>query len=442
MTQRGFVLDLDRCTGCGACVVACTNENSPADKVAWRNIATFNRQRLSNAPTFHYSLACNHCLDPACMEGCPADAYTKDPATGAVLIDQDRCIGCRYCIWVCPYDAPRFDAVGGVMEKCTFCQHRLADGLEPACVVACPVEALAFEVAESPAVVSRGGFPDTGLRPAIRVVGERRLSPPEMTAAPRLASALKRQRSLSWGGFREEWSLWAFSSIMTFLVAWFTAATALGAKVSLPTFAAAGAVALVVSALHLGRPTRAWRGLLNWRHSWISREALFVTVFFATACAITSFGTRSSAAVWTTVIIGFAALFAMDMVYRVPGSTVLAVPHSAMATLTGALYLGLFLVAPVLALPAAVAKVGLYLLRRDRLAGIGGLLAVVRVVVGLVLPSALLVAGGWPPWLLVAAAAVGELIDRAEFYAGLEFLTPEIQIARDLANKPEPARGS
>jgi DMSO reductase anchor subunit len=222
---------------------------------------------------------------------------------------------------------------------------------------------------------------------------------------------------------------------MTFLVAWFSGAAASGGNVSLPVFTAAGVLALGASALHLGRPARAWRGLLNWRRSWISREALLVTLFLAAACAVTFVGVRSSAAAWTTAIIGFAALFAMDMVYRVPGTTVPAVPHSAMATLTAAFYLGLLLPAPALALPAALAKLGLYLVPRERLVGIGRLLAVVRVVVGLVLPSALLVAGGWPPWLLVATAAVGELIDRAEFYAGLEFLTPDIQIRRDLAHR-------
>ena len=432
MTQHGFVLDLDRCTGCGACVVACTNENSPTEGIAWRAIATYNRQRFSDVPVFHYSLACNHCLEPACMEGCPAAAYTKDPATGAVLIDQDRCIGCRYCSWVCPYDAPRFDAVGGVMEKCTFCQSRLADELEPVCVVACPVDALAFETVESPPAVVRDGFPETGLEPALRIVGTRRHSPPEMTSAPRPGRMKEKPRSLGWEAFRDEWSLWGFSSIMTFLVAWFAAATASGGRVSILAFAAAGAVALVVSALHLGRPTRAWRGILNWRRSWISREAFLVSLFLAAACAAAAPGGERSVASWAAVTIGFAALFAMDMVYRVPGTTVPAVPHSAMATLTAGYYLGLLLGAPVLAVPAAIAKLGLYLVRRERLAGIGGLLAVVRVVVGLVLPSALLVAAGWPPWLLVAAAAVGELIDRAEFYAGLEFLTPEIQIHRDL----------
>lgn len=433
MTQRGFVLDLDRCTGCGACVVACTNENSPTDGIAWRAIATYNRQRRPDLPVFHYSLSCNHCLEPACMEGCPAAAYTKDPATGAVLIDQDRCIGCSYCSWVCPYDAPRFDDGGGVMEKCTFCNHRLADGLEPACVVACPVEALAFEIAESPPAVARAGFPDTGLRPALRVVGTRCQSPPEMTAPPLVSTASRPHRPLRWTAFRGEWSLWAFTSIITALVAWFAAATATGGRVSLTAFAAAGAIAMATSALHLGRPARAWRGILNWRRSWISREALLVIVFLASACAVTVAGSVSSAVAWTAAIVGFAALFAMDMVYRVPGNTVPAVPHSAMATLTAAFYLGLLLTAPELALPAAFAKLGLYFVRRERLAGSGVPLSSIRVVVGLLAPSALLVVGAWPVWLLFAMAAIGELIDRAEFYAGLEFLTPNLQIDRDLA---------
>jgi DMSO reductase anchor subunit len=302
-------------------------------------------------------------------------------------------------------------------------------------VVACPIDALAFETVDSPPTVVRNGFPETGLGPALRIVGTRRHSPPEMTSAPRPCRMNGKPRSLSWEAFRDEWSLWGFSSIMTFLVAWFAAAIASGARVSLPAFAAAGAVALVVSAFHLGRPARAWRGILNWRRSWISREALLVTLFLVAACAATALGGEQSFPAWAAVTIGFAALFAMDMVYRVPGTMVPAVPHSAMATLTAGYYLGLLLGAPVLAVPATIAKLGLYLVRCERLTGIGGLLAVVRVVVGLVLPSALLVAGGWPPWLLVAAAAAGELIDRAEFYAGLEFLTPEIQIHRDLTHQ-------
>jgi len=433
VSQLGFVLDLDRCTGCAACVIACSTENSPAAGISWRTISTYNRQRLPDAPVLHYSLACNHCLDPACLAGCPAAAYSKDVTTGAVLIDRDRCIGCRYCGWVCPYDTPQFDAAAGVMEKCTFCRHRLEEGLEPACVVACPVEALAFEYVESPPAVARPGFPDTGLRPALRVVGSRRHSPPEMTAAPERGRTAAPQGPAGWRTFRGEWSLWAFSSIITFLVAWFTAATAAGGTVALVPFGAAGSLALLVSALHLGRPIRAWRGVLNWRQSWISREALLVTLFLATAFGLTILEVRSPAAAWTTALVGFAALFAMDMVYRVPGTSVPSVPHSAMATLTGAYYLGLLLTVPAIVLPAAFVKVALYLARRRRFEFGNKILASVRVAVGVALPCTLVFIDGVSPWILVVPAVAGEVIDRARFYAELEFLTPEIQVARDLS---------
>ncbi len=62
---------------------------------------------------------------------------TWDPATGAVVVEGDRCLGCRYCTWACPYDSPRFSAASGTVEKCTFCNHRLREGRDPACVSAC-----------------------------------------------------------------------------------------------------------------------------------------------------------------------------------------------------------------------------------------------------------------------------------------------------------------
>lgn len=433
MRHHGFILDVDRCTGCAACVVACSNENSPTRGIAWRNITTFNRHRLPGAPVFHFSLSCNHCLDPACMAACPADAYRRDETTGAVLIETENCIGCRYCTWVCPYEAPRLAPATGVMEKCTLCHHRVADEMEPACVVACPVDALAFETVEEPPAVSRAGFPETGLRPAIRIVGERRTAAPEMTAAANLETAAPQPRNLGRRGLRAEWSLWFFTSIITFLVAWFTAATAGHGEIPLTLFAVTGAVALGASALHLGRPARAWRGILNWKRSWISREALLVVFFLAGACAFTGVAAPRPAALWATAATGFAALFAMDMVYRVPGQSPQTVPHSAMATLTAAYYLGLWLANPALALPAAVLKLVLYVVGRRPLAAGGFVLGAVRVVVGLVLPIVVLFTDSLPLWAAVALAAIGELIDRAEFYIRLKFLTPEVQAARDLS---------
>ena len=489
MTQGLFVLDLDRCTGCAACVVACTNENPVSDGLSWRSIQTFNEARLPMAPVFHYSLACNHCVDPACLTNCPANAYTKDPATGAVLIEPEKCMGCRYCSWVCPYDSPRFNPASGVMEKCTFCVHRQEQGLDPACVTACPLDALRFEAEAEPRTASRPGFPDTGLGPAVRLEGERQQAPPRMTAAPAPVSEPASADTYGWQarishwvpsrgrrgavtsgvfdprgaepyltvrraprgeetalgaahrrpqqeaseiyglGLRSEWSLWAFTSVATLLVAWFTAATALGHAVFLPVFASAGLIAMIVSALHLGRITRIWRAVLNVRSSWISREVAFFSVFFGSACGLGLVGGAPEWVSWATAAAGFAALFSMDMVYRVPGQAVAAVPHSAMATLGAAYYVGLLLAAPELALPAALAKLILYLIRGSRTP----LLAALRIGLGILLPCILLVLGATTLVFLLGAAFIGEAIDRAEFYASLQFLTPSRQIERDLS---------
>jgi Fe-S-cluster-containing dehydrogenase component/DMSO reductase anchor subunit len=433
--QALFILDLDRCTGCAACVVACNNENPVAENQSWRKVHTFNQQRLPAAPVFHLSLACNHCLAPACLAGCPANAYIKDPRTGAVLIDEGKCMGCRYCSWVCPYEAPKFNPATGIMEKCTFCDHRQAEGMAPACVVACPTDALRFEPDGEPSTVEHAGFPETGLGPAVRIVGDRRRSAPEMTAAPVQTAVLRKPETTGWGGLRSEWSLWLFTSVATFLVAWFTAATALGRVVVLPIFAAAGILGMIVSALHLGKITRVWRGIFNFRRSWVSREAAFFSAFFGAACILTlAGGELPSVAAWAAAVLGFAALFSMDMVYRVPGQPAATVPHSAMATLTAAYYIGLLMDAPLLFWPTAALKLALYLARRDHPKPGGRMAAAVRIGIGLVLPVAILVTGTAPPGVALISAILGELVDRAEFYATLRFLTPSHQLDRDLAD--------
>jgi Fe-S-cluster-containing dehydrogenase component/DMSO reductase anchor subunit len=434
MRQALFILDLDRCTGCAACVVACNTENPVNGDLSWRRIHTFNLQRLPAAPVYHLSLACNHCLEPACLAGCPANAYTKEAHTGAVLIDEDRCMGCRYCSWVCPYEAPQFNTGTGIMEKCTFCDHRQTDGLAPACVVACPTDALRFDPDAEPSIVEHAGFPETGLGPAVRIVGSRRRSAPEMTAIPVLTTVTQHPQTIGWEGLRSECSLWFFTIAATVLVAWFTAATALGQTVALPIFAATGILAMIISALHLGKITRVWRGFLNFRRSWVSREVAFFTAFFGTAYALTLVGGGLPGGLaWAAAVLGFAALFSMDMVYRVPGQPAATVPHSAMATLTAAFYIGLLIDAPMLFWPTAVLKLALYLARREHPTLGGRLAAAVRIGIGLVLPVAILATGAAPPAVALIGAILGELIDRAEFYATLRFLTPSHQLDHDLA---------
>jgi len=433
MTDHGlFVLDLDRCTGCAACVVACNTENEVVEGLSWRRIRTYNQQRLATAPVFHFTLACNHCLEPACLYNCPANAFTKDPPTGAVLLDQDSCMGCRYCAWVCPYEAPQYNSAGGIMEKCTFCEHRLSEDISPACVTACPTDALRFEREDDPPLVQHPGFPETGLRPAVRVTGDRRRTAPDMTAAPIAVNVISPGPASDWSGFKSESSLWFFTSVATLLVAWFAAATAWSREIPVPVFAGAGVLAMAVSALHLGRITRIWRAMLNVRRSWVSREVVLFSTFF-TAASVSAL--RPEVPVWSKWLIaavGFATLFAMDMVYRVRGQPVLTVPHSAMAMLTAAFYIGILTTNPVLLWPAATVKLVLYLARRQRPSPGGFLLASIRLGVGLFPAFALAATGTVPVAVALFGAMVGELIDRAEFYAGLRFLTPKHQIDTDL----------
>lgn len=143
MNGAGFVLDLHRCVGCNACVLACRIENDRTYAAAWRRVLPFNLARRPGGPTYSLSVACHHCDDPACLIGCPANAYEKRP-DGVVLHHDDRCIGCRYCEMTCPFGTPQFDADRGVVSKCHLCVHRLDAGREPACVAACPTGALLF----------------------------------------------------------------------------------------------------------------------------------------------------------------------------------------------------------------------------------------------------------------------------------------------------------
>ena len=433
--QALFTLDLDRCTGCSACAIACRSENLVDAQIDWRQIHTFNEQNLPEAAVFHYSLACNHCLEPACLYGCPANAYSKDPSTGAVLIDDDSCIGCRYCMWVCPYGAPQFNPALGIVEKCTFCSHRLVEGLQPACVESCPVDALGFVERGSPDGASPPGFPDVGLEPAINIKPRRRLAlAPEMTVCD--VCAPYEQGDLaesSESKLRSEWPLLAFSLLATGLVSFVTARLIQGDDFPWPATLAVGFLAMMVSTLHLGNPMRAWRAVLNFRTSWVSREVAFYTLFLGATglCGIS--GDRPAIIVLSTVCLGFATLLSVDLVYRIPGLRVSTVPHSAMTTLTAAFFVGLLIRSPWIALPAAAVKLALYVSRPGNLGPGKRALSTLRIGLGLVAPMVVWLSGSGSMPLLLAGPLLGEIIDRALFYEELDFLTPQRQISLDLS---------
>lgn len=148
--QLAFAVDMSSCTGCKACQVACKDKNNLPTGVRWRRVFQYeggewieeNGQMVaSDVYAYFVSSACMHCQQPICMEVCPAAAISKRE-DGIVLIDADKCIGCRYCSWACPYGAPQFNEDMGVMTKCTMCADLIDKGEKPACVDGCPYRAL------------------------------------------------------------------------------------------------------------------------------------------------------------------------------------------------------------------------------------------------------------------------------------------------------------
>jgi len=153
--QLAFHFDSGACSGCKACQMACRDRHDLDRNGLWRRVyeVTGGEWRPSGTVwvpevfAYNLSIACNHCLEPVCRDVCPAAAIRKR-RDGIVWIDADRCLGCRYCEWACPYGAPRFDERAGVMTKCHFCMDAVDRGGKPACVEACPMRALDFGTLE------------------------------------------------------------------------------------------------------------------------------------------------------------------------------------------------------------------------------------------------------------------------------------------------------
>ena len=136
-------------------MAACHTLNGLDEGESWRDVGLV----IGGTPELpvlqHVTSACHHCLDPACLNACPVDAYEKDPVTGIVKHLDDQCFGCQYCTLACPYDAPKFHAGKGIVRKCDMCSDRLAVGEAPACVQACPHEAIRIRVVDRAEVVAR-----------------------------------------------------------------------------------------------------------------------------------------------------------------------------------------------------------------------------------------------------------------------------------------------
>ncbi|MFG1361132.1 4Fe-4S dicluster domain-containing protein [Xanthobacter pseudotagetidis] len=199
----GLVIDLDTCVGCQACVTSCKEWNTgghmapltdrnpyggTADGVWFNRVHTYEHAVDGASRTVHFPRSCLHCETPACVTVCPTGASYKRTADGIVLVDEDKCIGCKLCSWACPYGAREFDLDVGVMKKCTLCVDRIynenlkEEDRVPACVAACPPGARHFGDLGDPSspvsqlVAARGGtelMPELGYAPTNRYLPPR-----------------------------------------------------------------------------------------------------------------------------------------------------------------------------------------------------------------------------------------------------------------------------
>lgn len=324
--QYAFEVDLDACSGCKACVVACHSLNGLDDEEAWRDVGLVTGGSRAAPYQQTVTTACHHCADPGCLNGCPVLAYEKDPLTGIVRHLDDQCIGCQYCILKCPYDVPKYNDRLGIVRKCDMCHQRLGAGEAPACAQACPTHAITIVKVSitgagtpSPRVDTSAFLPaapdPSYTQPTTRYVSKR---PRPAEVQPADAAVLRPQPP--------HWPLVALLMLMPMAVGCGVADKALDLRTNAlaVTGWCAGAAGLALAGLHLGRPLRAWRIFLGLRKSWFSREAVLFGAWFPLATAYVAArlgwlplpdGPWRPALAAGTAALGLAALFCSVMIY-------------------------------------------------------------------------------------------------------------------------------
>jgi Fe-S-cluster-containing dehydrogenase component/DMSO reductase anchor subunit len=415
--QYRFAFSMEACIGCHSCEAACAEQNGLPPGTAWRRVGEIEGGEFPLTRRFHLSMSCNHCLEPACLIGCPTEAYVKLP-NGVVAHQADECIGCQYCTWNCPYSVPAFQPDRRIVTKCDLCLPRLEEGLEPACVGACPTRAITVEAVDVAAWREDHTTGDAPLLPSSALT----LS----TTRFEVPAGVPLQ---TFGG--SEWALrpedphWPLVWLTLLTQAAVGASLTAGDRAGRLAAAVLATAALAASLLHLGRPAHAWKALRNLRRSWLSREV----ALFGTYGALAAAAVLAPVAAPAAALVGAAGVYASGRLYMVPGRPAWCSPLTLArfgatglalgGLVTGHRLIGAAAVAGGLAVAAAnLARLGrggriewwgtvrLALRRFRRLSVLGAALSV----------GGMVAAVGGPVVLALGLVAGGELIGRYLFY--------------------------
>lgn len=311
--QYAFEVDLDACSGCKACVVACHNLNNLESDETWRKVGWLTSYTANLPIVQHLTTACHHCVEPACLTGCPVQAYVKDDETGIVKHLDDQCFGCKYCTMMCPYEVPQYSHTLGIVRKCDMCSQRLAHGEAPACVQACPNQAIRIRVIDKhealegsdrsllpTAPCSSITKPTTrflstrlsdGVQPSLNSLNQVNTAKAWTPANAQFVSSEAASDQPSSGHLplvgmliltQASVGLWLILTVL-FLMGNLNAT-----ELKLPVVIASvvGTIGVHLALLHLGRPWLAYRAILGWRTSWLSREAIAFGIYLFLAGSI------------------------------------------------------------------------------------------------------------------------------------------------------------
>jgi DMSO reductase anchor subunit/formate hydrogenlyase subunit 6/NADH:ubiquinone oxidoreductase subunit I len=366
------------------------------------------------------------------MQGCPASVFSRDSDTGAVIFDENKCIGCKYCLWNCPYDAPKFDYIKKTIAKCNLCNSGMIAGRQPACSTACPTGALRFgQITDAMQESFYPWFPDKKLIPAVAFTGQQNSTPlriiPENTVSDMKQNQDKKNRNNSGDLSLILFSFFATISVALLISSFFSEIFP-DKRIFVSLLLAAG----LISLFHLGKKIRSWRSLSNIRYSPLSREIAAFILY--TAISVTAVFIYQPFLLIAAAIAGLIFLLLIDHVYIFSDRNKSTVLHSGQTFISALIIISFISSAVLPFIFIALIKLGLtlYSLTGEKLKNSFFVVRFLRIVLLVVPGLSLVLQHTHPDITIIIIFLTGEFIDRVLFYVDFNPLNIDTLISEQV----------